>query len=41
MNGVKYSNEYQYRSKIKQENKKSYPEPDDGTQSGTFSFNCN
>jgi hypothetical protein len=20
---------------------KSYPEPDDGTQSGTFSFNCN
>jgi hypothetical protein len=22
MNGVKYSNEYQYRSKIKQENKK-------------------
>jgi hypothetical protein len=24
MNGVKYSNEYQYRSKIKQE-KKSYP----------------
>jgi hypothetical protein len=33
MNGVKYSNEYQYRSKIKQEKKKSYPEPDDGTQS--------
>jgi hypothetical protein len=41
MNGVKYSNEYQYRSKIKQESKKSYPKPDDGTQSGTFSFNCN
>jgi hypothetical protein len=40
MNGVKYSNEYQYRSKIKQENK-NLTEPDDGTQSETFSFNCN
>jgi hypothetical protein len=40
MNGVKYSNEYQYRSKIKQENK-NLTKPDDGTQSETFSFNCN
>jgi hypothetical protein len=38
MNGVKYSNEYQYRSKIKQENKNL---THDGTQSETFSFNCN
>jgi hypothetical protein len=40
MNGVKYSNEYQYRSKIKQESKNL-------TQSQimdairTFPFNCN
>jgi hypothetical protein len=40
MNGVKYSNEYQYRSKIKQENK-NLTKPDDGTQSETFPFNCN
>jgi hypothetical protein len=31
MNGVKYSNEYQYRSKIKQENK-NLTKPDDGAQ---------